>query len=65
MVALSLEKLFDHLGTRAIPGSEKELQVLCVRIGELVELNGEKWVRENRQKLLEEWNYIVHQGIIT
>ena len=65
MTALPLEKLFDHLGTRAIPGSDKELQVLCTRIGELVELNGEKWVRANRQKLLEEWAYIVNQGIIS
>ena len=65
MTVLSLEKLFDYLGTCAIPGSEKELHVLCTRIGELVELNGEKWVRQNKQKLLEEWEYIVQHGIIT
>ena len=65
MTALSLEKLYAHLGTRAIPGSEKELRALCIRIGELIELNGEKWVRENRQQLLEQWAYIVKQGIIS
>ena len=65
MAAISQEKLFAYLGTRAIPGSEKELRILCVRIGELVKLNGEKWVKENRQKLLEEWEYIVNQGIIS
>jgi hypothetical protein len=65
MTVLSLEKLYDHLGTRAIPGSEIELQALCTRIGELIELNGEKWVRENRQQLLEQWAYIVKQGIIS
>ena len=65
MTALSLEKLYDCLGTRAIPGSEKELHALCVRIGELVELNGEAWVKYNRQKLLDEWEYIVLHGIIS
>lgn len=65
MAAISLEKLFSYLGTRGIPGSEKELRILCVRIGELIELNGEKWVKDNRQKLLEEWEFIVNQGIIS
>ena len=61
MTALSLEKLYDLLGTREIPGSEKGLQVLCIRVGELVELNGENWVKKNRQKLLQEWQYIRQQ----
>ena len=65
MTALSLEKLYDYLGTRAIPGSERELHALCVRIGELVELNGEAWVKYNRQKLLDEWEYIVRHGIMS
>ena len=65
MAAISQEKLFSYLGTHAIPGSEKELRILCVRIGELVKLNGEKWVKDNRQKLLEEWEYIVNQGTIS
>ncbi len=38
--------------------------MLCIRIGELVELNGEDWVKESRQRLLDEWEYIVNQGII-
>ena len=45
-------------------GSDKELKLLCIRIGELVELNGEDWVKESRQSLLDEWEYIVNQGII-
>ena len=63
MTALSLEKLYDLLGTREIPGSEKGLQVLCLRIGELVELNGENWIKENRQRLLQQWEYIRRQEI--
>ena len=65
MAAISLEKVFSLLGTQHIKGSDKELKMLCLRIGELVEFNGEDWVKESRQSLLDEWEYIVTQGIIT
>ncbi len=65
MPELSLEKVSDLLGTKDLPGSENELKILCVRIRELLEMNGEDWVRQNRKKLLDEWEYIVRQGIIT
>ncbi|MBW2480025.1 MAG: hypothetical protein JRF38_08545 [Deltaproteobacteria bacterium] len=64
MAELTLEKVLSLLGAQHIKGSEKELKVLCIRIGELVELNGEDWVRQSRQTLLDEWEYIVNQGII-
>ncbi len=64
MADLSLEKVFSLLGTQHIKGSDKELKMLCLRIGELVELNGEDWVKESRQSLLDEWAFIVTQGII-
>ncbi len=65
MIELSLDKVCDLLGTRKLPGSDKELKKLCTRIRELVELNGKDWVMENRQKLLDEWEYIVRQGLMT
>ena len=65
MKTLKLKKVYTLLDTRDIPGSEKELKILCTRITELVQLNGEKWVAENRQKLLDEWIYIVRQVIIS
>ncbi len=65
MADLSPEKVFRLLGTQHIKGSDKELKMLCLRIGELVELNGEDWVKESRQSLLDEWEYIVAQGIIS
>ena len=64
MKELSLEKVFDLLGQSEISGSDKELEKLCIRIRELVESNDEDWVKEHRQKLLFEWEYIVRQGII-
>jgi hypothetical protein len=65
MKTLNLKKVHTLLGTRDIPGSEKELKILCTRITELVQLNGVEWVEENRQKLLDEWVYIVRQAIIS
>ena len=65
MGTLTLEKVFGLLGTSEVAGSKKELKILCIRIGELAELNGEDWVKENRKKLIEEWNYIVNQGVIS
>ena len=64
MHELSLEKVFDLLGNCEIPGSDNELEKLCIRIRELVDSNGEDWVNKNRQELLLEWDYIVRQGII-
>lgn len=64
MADLSLKKVFSLLDTQHIKGSDKELKMLCIRISELVDLNGEDWVKESRQILRDEWEYIVSQGII-
>ena len=64
MAELSLEKVFSLLGTQHIKGSDRELDRLRIRIGELVELNGEDWVQKSRQTLLDEWEYIVSHRII-
>ena len=65
MKELSLDNVFDLLNTREIPGSADELKKLCIRIRELVELNGKDWVVENRQKLLDDWSYIVREGLMS
>ena len=59
MQALPLEKVFDLLGTTAVPGNPKELKALCVRLAELLDLNGEQWIRDHRQKLLDQWKNAV------
>jgi hypothetical protein len=59
MGSLSLERVHELLGTQEIPGSAKELDVLSVRMGELLELNGEEWIRANRRMLLEQWQRVV------
>jgi len=59
MGALSPEKVFELLGTAEIPGNDKELEILRIRMGELLELNGEDWIRENRRMLLEQWQRVV------
>jgi hypothetical protein len=64
MQPLKHDIVYKLLGTQNIPGSPKELEILSIRITELVLLNGEQWIRDNRQKLIDEWYYIVRQGII-
>lgn len=64
MTALSLEKVLELLGTSEIPGNEREQEVLCIRMGELLELNGEQWIRENRSMLLEQWRRVVEAKTI-
>jgi hypothetical protein len=59
MGPLSLERVRELLGTEEIPGSAKEHVVLSARMGELLELNGEQWVRANRRLLLEQWQRVV------
>jgi len=64
MGALSPEKICELLGTAEIPGNDKELEILRIRMGELLELNGEEWIREHRQMLLEQWQRVVEMGNI-
>jgi hypothetical protein len=55
----SLEKVYELLETAEIPGNEIELDVLRTRVGELLELNGEDWIRENRRMLLDQWQQVL------
>lgn len=64
MDALTHDKLTELLGTSEIPGSSKEQAILRIRIGELVALNGEKWVRQNQKRLLDQWIQVVENGLI-
>ena len=64
MGALSLEKVCELLGTTEVPGNAKELGVLRIRMGELLELNGEEWIREHRRMLLQQWRQVVKTGTI-
>jgi len=59
MEKLSLERLCALLETAEIPGNEMEIDVLRTRMGELLELNGSDWIRDNRRMLLDQWRRVV------
>ncbi len=61
---MRMETVRDLLDQENINGSPQELEVLCTRIGDLVRLNGEAWVRANRERLLREWETIVQMKMI-
>ena len=62
-MTITEQELFDLLGSREIPGGAEALQILCIRVGELVAMNGEEWVRANRGRLLEEWQCVLDMGL--
>jgi hypothetical protein len=64
MGALSPEKVCELLKTAEIPGNDQELEILRIRMGELLELNGEEWIREHRRMLLRQWRHVVETGTI-
>ena len=61
---MRMETVRDLLDQEHISGSPQEREVLCTRIGDLVRLNGENWVRANRERLLREWETIVRMKLI-
>ena len=61
---MRMKTVRDLLDQEHISGSPQELEVLCTRIGDLVRMNGEAWVRTNRERLLREWETIVQMRII-
>ena len=64
MPTISLEKMYALLGTRAVPGTNQQLQKLCIRLAELSQMNGEKWVIQHREKLLNEWKFAIQKKLI-
>ena len=64
MVTISEKKAIELLGNASIAGSAEQRVKLFTRIGELVAINGEQWVRENRDRLLREWETIVKRGYL-
>ena len=61
---MQIEVVRELLGCDNLPGSAREQEVLGVRIGELVRLNGAAWAKEHRRQLVQEWETIVRQGLI-
>ena len=64
MAAISESKAMELLGNAQIPGTAEQRQKLFIRIGELVKMNGEQWIRDNREQLLQEWELIIGHGYL-
>jgi len=56
------EKAFRLLGTREIPGRPSQKEKFFLRISELADINGEHWVRQNRDALLAQWDKALEIG---
>jgi hypothetical protein len=49
------ERIARLLGTRDVPGTAEQLELLAIRLQELCALNGRDWVRRHRDRLLRQW----------
>ncbi len=58
------KRVHELLGTREIPGSPEQLEILRMRLQELAGLNGEEWITANREQLLQEWECIICNGLV-
>jgi hypothetical protein len=61
---MRIEEVAALLGRKQIPGSPQEHEVLCTRIGDLARINGDAWVKANRERLLREWETILRMKMI-
>ena len=55
---LRLEEIMEILGTQP-PGTPMELSNLCEWMHILVKRHGQEWVSENKERILEEWKFIL------
>ncbi|MGD8372951.1 MAG: hypothetical protein PVF76_01710 [Syntrophobacterales bacterium] len=56
---ISLEKTYELLGWEKLPGDKEDLLFLRMWLQEIVEEKGEDWVKEHREFLRNEWDYVL------
>ena len=56
---ISLEKTYELLGWEKLPGDKEDLLFLRMWLQEIVEEKGEEWVKEHREFLRNEWDYVL------
>jgi len=57
----AIERICLLLGTRDVPGTPEQLEMLSIRLQELAELNGPEWVARHRDRLLSQWATAIGQ----
>lgn len=61
---ITLEKAKELLGVKELPGTEKAIKEMLETTQELIDRHGEQWIRDNKKRLLWEWEEIVHSRIM-
>ncbi|MBW1697849.1 MAG: hypothetical protein JRH18_19975 [Deltaproteobacteria bacterium] len=60
---LTLEDVYELLGTKDIPGDDHELKVLTNWTEDLIKRNGTNWIKEHRDLLLNQWEWCLEMGV--
>jgi two-component SAPR family response regulator len=56
---ITLEKTKELLQADNLPGTPDQVKELLETTDELIKENGEKWITDNRHRLLNEWEFVV------
>ena len=56
MKQMSIVQLKEIFGDRSIAGTPEQIDVFAMRVAELAAMNGQAWVRDNAQRLLDQWH---------
>jgi hypothetical protein len=59
---ITLEKAKELLGVTDLPGTPQEIKRMLRATDELIKDHGEQWIRDNRSRLVWEWEWIVGSG---
>jgi hypothetical protein len=59
---ITFEKAKELLGVTDLPGDSQEIKRLLRATDELIKEHGEQWIRDNRTRLVSEWEWIVGSG---
>ena len=54
---MTLERVYDLLGTTEIPEVEEHQEFFLEAVQDMVERNGEDWMRQNKDYLLDNWEH--------
>ena len=63
MEKLTLDDVLKLLGTKSIPGSPEEQEVLVQWTEYLAQNKGEKYIRKYRKRIFRDWQNILEYGL--
>jgi hypothetical protein len=61
-IMITFEKVKELLGVTDLPGDPREIEEMLQATDELIQQHGEQWIRDNRSRLVWEWEWMLGSG---